>query len=88
LAGLKRRHPPLKKPCSLSRILQIGVMDCVADDAQSCADIANRLANDKVFRNEIRNRILKNAGVLYEDMEAVHELESFFERVVKEKMQN
>ena len=67
---------------------QIGVMDCVADDAQSYADIANRLANDKAFKNEIKNRILKNADVLYEDMEAVHELESFFERVVKEKMQH
>ena len=52
-------------------------MDCVADDTQSYADIANRLANDKVFRNEIRNRILKNADVLFEDMGAVHELESF-----------
>jgi len=66
---------------------QIGIMECVADDAKSYADIANRLANDKAFKNEIRNRILKNADVLYEDMEAVHELESFFERVVKEKTQ-
>jgi len=62
-------------------------MDCVADDAQSYADIANRLANDKAFKNEIRNRILKNADVLYEDMEAVYELERFFEKVVKERRQ-
>ena len=67
---------------------QIGVMECVADDAQSYADIANRLAIDKMFRNEIKNRILKGADVLYEDIEAVRELESFFEKVVKEKMKH
>ena len=66
----------------------LGVMEFVADDAQSYADIANKLAVDKAFRNEIRNRILKNADILYEDMEGVHELERFFERVVKEKMQH
>jgi len=67
---------------------QIGIMECVADDAQSYADIANRLAVDKAFKNKIRNRILKNADLLYEDMEAVHELERFFERVVKEKIKH
>jgi len=66
----------------------LGVMEFVADDAQSYADIANRLANDKAFKNEIKNRILKGADVLYEDMETVHELESFFERVVKEKIKH
>jgi len=64
------------------------VMEFLADDAQSYADIANRLANDKAFKNEIKNRILKGADVLYEDMETVHELESFFERVVKEKIKH
>ncbi len=62
---------------------QMGIMDCVADDVQSYADIANRLANDRGWRNEIKSKILKSAHVLYDDMEAVHELERFFERVVK-----
>jgi predicted O-linked N-acetylglucosamine transferase (SPINDLY family) len=65
---------------------QMGVMECVAHDAQTNADIANRLANDRVFKNEIKRRIKKGADILYEDMNAVHELEHFFERVVKEKM--
>jgi len=64
---------------------QMGVMECVVDDAQSYADIANRLANDKAFKDEIKSRILKSADTLYEDMEAIRELECFFERVVKEK---
>ena len=37
-------------------------------------------------REEIKTRILKNADVLYEDVKAVHELEHFFERVVKKKV--
>lgn len=35
-------------------------------------------------REEIKSRIVKGAHVLYEDIKAVHELEHFFERVVKE----
>ena len=62
---------------------QIGVMDCIAHDAQSYVDIATRLADDRAFKNKIKSRILKNADVLYEDIKAVHELEHFFERVVK-----
>ena len=65
---------------------QIGVMDCDGHDAQSYADIANRLSVDKAFKNDIKKKILKGAGVLYEDMEAVYELERFFERVVNERM--
>ncbi len=37
-------------------------------------------------REEIKSRIVKGAHVLYEDIKAVHGLEHFFERVVKEKM--
>ncbi|NNK83945.1 MAG: hypothetical protein HKO91_00115 [Desulfobacterales bacterium] len=65
---------------------QIGVMDCVAHDAQSYVAIATRLASDKAVKNKIKTRILKSADVLYENIEAVHELEYFLERVVKEKM--
>lgn len=65
---------------------QMGVMECVADDTQSYADIANRLTNDKVFKNEIKRRIKKGSDVLYEDMKAVRELERFFERAVRERM--
>jgi protein O-GlcNAc transferase len=65
---------------------QIGVMECVAGDAQSYADIATRLANDKALKNEIKRRIKKGADALYEDMKAVRELECFFEGIVKERM--
>jgi predicted O-linked N-acetylglucosamine transferase (SPINDLY family) len=63
----------------------MGIMDCVADNAQSYLDIAFRLANDKTWRDEIRDKIRANADVLYEDIEAVHELERFFEMAVESK---
>jgi predicted O-linked N-acetylglucosamine transferase (SPINDLY family) len=61
---------------------QMGVMDCVAENAESYVNIALKLANDTNWRNEIRSKISARADVLYEDMEAVHELERFFERAV------
>lgn len=68
---------------ALALYKQMGIMDCVADNAQSYLDIAFRLVNDKVWRKEIRDKIKANAGVLFEDIKAVHELERFFKMAVE-----
>jgi predicted O-linked N-acetylglucosamine transferase (SPINDLY family) len=68
---------------TLALYKQMGVMDCVANNAQSYLKISYRLANDKIWRDEIRGEIRANADVLYEDTEAVRELERFFERAVE-----
>ncbi|MHC4181839.1 MAG: tetratricopeptide repeat protein [Planctomycetota bacterium] len=68
---------------TLALYKQMGVMDCVANDAQSYLKIAYRLANDKIWRDEIKGKIKANADVLYEDIEAVRELERFFETAVE-----
>jgi predicted O-linked N-acetylglucosamine transferase (SPINDLY family) len=68
---------------TLALYKQMGIMDCVADNAQSYLDIAFRLANDKVWREEIRDKIRANSDCLFEDIEAVHELERFFEMAVE-----
>jgi predicted O-linked N-acetylglucosamine transferase (SPINDLY family) len=70
---------------TLAYYKQMGVTDCVASDAESYVDIALRLANDKNWRNENKEKILSHADVLNEDIEAVRELERFFEWAVKEK---
>jgi predicted O-linked N-acetylglucosamine transferase (SPINDLY family) len=69
---------------TLALYKQMGVMDCVANNAQSYLKIAYRLANDKIWRDEIREKIKANADVLYKDIEAVRELECFFETAVDE----
>jgi predicted O-linked N-acetylglucosamine transferase (SPINDLY family) len=61
---------------------QMGVMDCVAHDAKSYTDIALRLANDRDWRAHIVEKISTRSHVLYEDIEAVRELETFFERAI------
>ncbi len=68
---------------ALALYKQMNIMDCVADNAQSYLDIAFRLANDNTWRDEIKDKIRANADVLYEDIEAVRELERFFEMAVE-----
>ncbi|MFQ5787210.1 MAG: tetratricopeptide repeat protein [Thermodesulfobacteriota bacterium] len=68
---------------TLALYKQMEIMDCVADNAQSYLDIAFRLANNKTWRDEIKDKIRVNADVLYEDIDAVHELERFFEMAVE-----
>jgi predicted O-linked N-acetylglucosamine transferase (SPINDLY family) len=62
---------------------QMNFMDCIAEDAQSYVDIALRAANDKTWADEIRAKIRSRSDVLFEDIEAVHELERFFEKAVR-----
>ena len=62
---------------------QMGIFDCVAADIQSFTNIAYTLATNKAWRNEISKKIRDHAPILFEDMEAVHELERFFEWAVK-----
>jgi protein O-GlcNAc transferase len=67
---------------TLALYKQMGVMDCVVDSAQSYVDLAFRLANDRNQRETIKAKIKAKADVLFEDIEAVRELERFFESAV------
>ena len=75
--------PFMRGRVTLGCYRQMGVADCVAGDAQSYTDIAFRLANDKTWRDEIKTKIRANAHAIFEDMEAIHELERFFEGAVR-----
>ncbi|QTA90106.1 tetratricopeptide repeat protein [Desulfonema magnum] len=76
--------PFMRGRVTLALCKQMGVTDCVANDAPSYINIALRLANDKTWRDEVRSKIRANADVLFEDIEMVHELEDFFEKAVIE----
>ena len=70
---------------TLALYKQMGIMDCVANNAQSYLNISFRLANDKTWSDKIKDKIRASADfVLYEDIEAVRELERFFEWAVDE----
>jgi predicted O-linked N-acetylglucosamine transferase (SPINDLY family) len=62
---------------TLGCYLKMGVMDCVAADADAYVDLAVRLGTDEGFREAVRGRILKACGTLYEDPAAVAELAAF-----------
>ena len=74
--------PFLRGRLTLALYEQMGVMDCVAYDFKSYVNIALRLANEINWRKKIREKIRSRADILFEDVEAVRELENFFEWAV------
>ncbi|MBF0214029.1 MAG: tetratricopeptide repeat protein [Magnetococcales bacterium] len=56
----------------------MGMSDLVADRAEYYVQLALRMAMDRPWRQEMVEKIQARASVLYEDIEAVRELEAFF----------
>lgn len=63
---------------------KMDVMDCVADDVAGYVEKAVRLGTDANYRKLIGSKIAASSAVLFEDIEAVRELESFFLRSVEQ----
>ncbi|MFC1491982.1 tetratricopeptide repeat protein [Nitrospinota bacterium] len=57
---------------------KMGMDECVATTPGEYVDIAVRLGADPSWREKVKNKILASNHVLYEDIEAVRELERFF----------
>lgn len=74
--------PFMRGRVTLACYKALGVMDLVASDGQSYVELAYRLANDHGWREEVAARIKSRIHVLFEDLEAVRELERFFEQAV------
>jgi len=58
------------------------VLDCVAGTPEEYVEIALRLGTDADYRRAVGEKIRAAAGRLFEDLEAVRELERFFEAAV------
>lgn len=63
---------------------KMDVMDCVADSPDHYVELAVRLGTDRFFREEIKAKILASNSSLYEDANALRELEKFFVDALKE----
>jgi protein O-GlcNAc transferase len=61
---------------------KMGVEDCMVRTPDEYIDLAVRLACEPEFRQHMSDKILAANDVLYADMEAVRELEQFFEQAV------
>lgn len=64
---------------------KMGILDCIAADAQHYVDIAVRLGTDRAYAGSMRERILARNAVLFEDAEVVREFERFFRFAHEEK---
>ncbi len=62
---------------------KLGILDCIATDIDSYVDIAFKIANDKLYREDLSKRILEKSKILFEDINAVIELENCFLSWVK-----
>jgi predicted O-linked N-acetylglucosamine transferase (SPINDLY family) len=65
---------------------KMGILDCIAKDAQDYIDIAVRLGCDKAHAQALRGRILACNGVLFENRRVITEFERFFLHAVREAM--
>lgn len=60
----------------------LGVIDSIASSEEEYIDIAVKLGNDQLWREEIREKIKANHHKLYDDLECVRVLEKFYVDVV------
>jgi protein O-GlcNAc transferase len=62
---------------------RMGVRELIADSMESYVDLALRTAHDREFSARARAAIANTAGVLFDDLGAVRELEQFFSDAVE-----
>ena len=63
---------------------RMGVLDCVAADADDYVRIALRLGTDEEYRSEMREKISAHNDILFSNPGFVRELEAFFQSAVGE----
>ncbi|MFN8577574.1 MAG: FkbM family methyltransferase [Candidatus Sericytochromatia bacterium] len=57
---------------------KMGIYDCIAKNIEDYVDISVKIANDDIYRDDLTKRILNKSAQLFEDMNAVKELEDCF----------
>ena len=73
----------LRGRLTLGRYKKMGVMDCVVNTHEEYVALAVALGTNTAFYNQIKENILAHSRVLYEDIEAVHQLEAFFRQAIE-----
>jgi protein O-GlcNAc transferase len=74
--------PLLRGRIAYAQYRQMGVADCIAHDLSHYGDLALRLANDPGWRQDISGRIVAAHGQIFNDAQAVADLERFLLEVV------
>jgi predicted O-linked N-acetylglucosamine transferase (SPINDLY family) len=71
--------PFLKGRLTYAWYRRIGITDCIAQSLEEYVQIAVQLATDVTRREALRQKINQRNHLLFDDVQAVHELEGFFE---------
>ncbi len=74
-----RPSPYLRGRITAGLYRQIGFNDLVADSTSSYVELAVRMANDRAYRDAMREQIQSRAGVLFNNRAGVRDLETFLE---------
>ncbi|MBX3415486.1 MAG: tetratricopeptide repeat protein [Pirellulales bacterium] len=68
----------LRSRISLALYTKMGCMDCVVRTPDQYVDLAVKLGTDRSYREGVRRSILATADVLFDNRQAVRDLEAFF----------
>jgi len=74
--------PFLRGRITLAQYEMMGITDCVAKSPEDYVELAVALGCDEGRRRAMKEKILSASGVLFENIEAVRELEDFFRTAI------
>ncbi|MFH1301081.1 MAG: tetratricopeptide repeat protein [Planctomycetota bacterium] len=63
---------------------KMGIMDCVVSSIDEYIDLACRIGVDEQFRDQLRLKILSKSHLVFEDINTVREMETFFESALQQ----
>lgn len=66
---------------------RMGITDCITSTPEEYVDKAVEIATNPEYRNELSDRILKRSKILFENIDAVHELENWLVATVQRHAQ-
>lgn len=62
---------------------KMGLQDCVVSSIEEYINLACRIGSDEAFRDQLRLKILSKSHLVFEDVNTIRELETFFESALK-----
>lgn len=62
---------------------KMGLQDCVVSSIEEYIDLACRIGSDEAFRDQLRLKILSKSHLVFEDVNTIREMETFFESALK-----
>ncbi|QDV48256.1 tetratricopeptide repeat protein [Gimesia fumaroli] len=62
---------------------KMGILDCVVSSIDEYVDLVCRIGEDENFRDQLRLKILSKSHLVFEDINTVREMETFFESALQ-----